>query len=299
MARRRLGRGLDGLLPAAPPPSERSSKNNAAIEDLQPGRMQPRARMDAEALAELAASIREHGVLEPILVRNHSGGGFEIIAGERRWRAAQQAGLKEVPIFVHDLGDEAAFEAALVENLQREDLNPIDQARSLSRLAQEFGLTHQQVADAVGRSRSAVSNLLRLLDLNDGVKDMLADGRLDMGHARALLPLDLARQIKIATRAAEGGWSVRQVEKAVRQRLDAESRKPRPAPDSQTRWLQEQLVRELAGRVMLKSRADGSYKLDIGFSELGELQQALEQVQGLIGKLRETAGPRLRDAARK
>ncbi|MDH3729454.1 MAG: ParB/RepB/Spo0J family partition protein, partial [Myxococcales bacterium] len=152
MARRRLGRGLDGLLPAAPPASERSPKNTAAIEDLHPGHMQPRTRIDAEALAELSASIREHGVLEPILVRKRrSSGGFEIIAGERRWRAAQQAGLKEVPIFVHNLNDEAAFEAALVENLQREDLNPMETARAFQRLVDDYGYTQEAIATRVGK----------------------------------------------------------------------------------------------------------------------------------------------------
>ncbi len=312
--KKRLGRGLEALLgspargaavaDAVAAPDSALPAAELATASLQPGRYQPRQRVAEDSLTELAHSIREQGVLQPLVVRPISepaaaGVTHEIVAGERRWRAAQIAGLATVPVVVRELDDQSALAVALIENLQREDLNPIDQARSLSRLAREFGLTHQQVADAVGRSRSAVSNLLRLLDLNEGVKDMLADGRLDMGHARALLPLDTARQMKVAQRAAEGDWSVRQVEKAVRQRLDAESRKPRPAPDTQTRWLQEQLVRELAGRVMLKSRADGSYKLDIGFSELGELQQALEQVQGLIGQLRETAGPRMRDAARK
>ena len=198
---------------------------------------------------------------------------------------------------MRELDDQSALAVALIENLQREDLNPVDQARSLARLAEEFGLTHQQVADAVGRSRSAVSNLLRLLDLNDDVKDMLADGQLDMGHARALLPLETTQQLKVAKRAADGGWSVRQVEKAVRQRLDRASREARPAIDHQTRWLQEQLARELGGKVVLKNRPDGSYKLDVGFADLAELQVALTQVQNLVGRLREAAGPRSRDAA--
>lgn len=314
-SKRRLGRGLDALLgnsargaaiadAVAAPVNAAVPAAELAVDALQPGRYQPRQTVSDDSLTELAHSIREQGVLQPLVVRPVAdaptpGITHEIVAGERRWRAAQIAGLASVPVVVRELDDQSALAVALIENLQREDLNPIDQARSLSRLAEEFGLTHQQVADAVGRSRSAVSNLLRLLDLNDGVKEMLANGSLDMGHARALLPLDLARQMKIARRAADGGWSVRQVEKAVRQRLDAESKKQRPAADSQTRWLQEQLVRELGGRVMLKPRADGTYKLDIGFAELSELQEALQRVQSLIDTLRDTAGPRLRDAAQK
>ncbi len=175
------------MLPAAPPASERSAKNNAAIEDLHPARMQPRGRMDAVALAELAASIREHGVLEPILVRGRPSGGFEIIAGERRWRAAQQAGLKDVPIFVHDLGDEAAFEAALVENLQREDLNAMETARAFQRLVDDYGYTQEIIATKVGKERSTVANSLRLLKLPKDVMDLVEDGELSEGHARALL----------------------------------------------------------------------------------------------------------------
>ena len=313
--KKRLGRGLDALLgnaargaavaDAVAAPASDAPAAELPIGALQPGRYQPRRRLGEEGLAELAASIREQGVLQPLVVRPLAGtaagktgvADYEIVAGERRWRAAGLAGLETVPVVVRDLDDQSALAVALIENLQREDLNPVDQARSLARLAEEFGLTHQQVADAVGRSRSAVSNLLRLLDLNDGVKDMLADGQLDMGHARALLPLDASQQLKVAKRAAEGNWSVRQVEKAVRQRLDNEARKSRPAGDHQTRWLREQLARELGGRVVLKNRADGSYKLDIGFADLGSLQVALTQVQNLVGRLRETAGPRSRDAA--
>ncbi len=186
MARRRLGRGLDGLLPAAPPAAERSGNHSAAIEELQPGRMQPRGRMDAAGLAELAASIREHGVLEPILVRKRSAGGFEIIAGERRWRAAQQAELKEVPIFVHDLGDGAAFEAALVENLQREDLNPMETARAFQRLVDDFGYTQETIATKVGKERSTVANALRLLKLPKEVMEFVEAG--DVEASTILIP---------------------------------------------------------------------------------------------------------------
>ncbi|MDH3624051.1 MAG: ParB/RepB/Spo0J family partition protein [Myxococcales bacterium] len=217
MARRRLGRGLDGLLPAAPPASERAPKNTAAIEDLHPGQMQPRTRMDAEALAELAASIREHGVLEPVLVRKRSAGGFEIIAGERRWRAAQQAGLKELPIFVHDLNDEAAFEAALVENLQREDLNPMETARAFQRLVDDYGYTQEAIATRVGKERSTVANALRLLKLPKDIMDMVEDGQLSEGHARALLSApNVSTMKRLARNAVSKGWSVREAERHAR-----------------------------------------------------------------------------------
>jgi len=311
--RRRLGRGLDALLgspargaavaDAVAAPGDGHATTELPVGALQPGRYQPRQQLTEDGLGELAQSIREQGVLQPLVVRpvadtGADGVSHEIVAGERRWRAAQMAGLADVPVVVRELDDQSALAVALIENLQREDLNPVDQARSLARLAEEFGLTHQQVADAVGRSRSAVTNLLRLLDLDDSVKGMLAAGELDMGHARALLPLDASQQLRVAQRAADGGWSVRQVEKAVRQRLDTQSRKNRPVVDVQTRWLQEQIIRELNGRVMLKYRADGSYKLDIGFGNLGELSEALDQVRGLVSQLRDTAGPRLRDAAK-
>jgi ParB family chromosome partitioning protein len=179
--------------------------------------MQPRGRMDAEALAELAASIREHGVLEPILVRKRPSGGFEIIAGERRWRAAQQTGLKEVPIFVHDLDDEGAFEAALVENLQREDLNPMETARAFQRLVDDYGYTQETIATKVGKERSTVANALRLLKLPKDVMDLVEDGELSEGHARALLSApNVSSMKKLARTAVSKGWSVREAERHAR-----------------------------------------------------------------------------------
>ena len=187
MARKRLGRGLDGLLPAAPPPSERPSKNTAAIEDLHPGRMQPRTRMDAEALAELAASIREHGVLEPVLVRKKPEGGFEIIAGERRWRAAQQAGLKQVPVIIKDIENKQSLELALIENIQRHDLNPIEEGHAYKRLMEDYGLTQAEAAERLGKERSTVANAVRLLLLPAEVTQYISEGKLSAGHAKVLL----------------------------------------------------------------------------------------------------------------
>ena len=312
--KKRLGRGLDALLggnaaPAAasarPVSIETSSHDFVASEmpvaALQPGRYQPRLTLAEDGLTELTNSILEQGVLQPLVVRpvpqaDSSSITHEIVAGERRWRAAKRAGLAMVPVIVRELDDQSALAVALIENLQREDLNPIEQAQSLTRLADEFDLTHQEVADSVGGSRSSVSNLLRLLELDSEVKELLATGSLDMGHARALLPLDTDQQQKVAKRAVRGGWSVRQVEVFVRKLLAADAGPAaKKTIDLQTVWLQEQLAKELGGKVMLKSRADGSYKLDIAFNDLGQLQGSLARVQDLIGQLADAAGPRARE----
>jgi ParB family chromosome partitioning protein len=312
---KRLGRGLEALLESrhrkpsqsAPEPSAHAAPIEISIEDLQPGRYQPRRHLSEDNLAELAASIREQGVLQPLVVRplgpSPDGSGanqYEIVAGERRWRAAKLAGLAAVPVLVRDLDDQSALAVALIENLQREDLNPIDQARSLARLAQEFELTHEQVAKAVGRSRASVSNLLRLLDLQDEVKELLAQGRIDMGHARAILPLDARRQLSMARKADAKGLSVRQVEQAVRNFLaaEAEAAGTRPGVDMQTRWLQQQLAQELGQKLAIRSAKDGNYTLNVAFGDLLQLQDALQRIQDLIGKIRIAAGPRVRDADR-
>lgn len=218
--KKRLGRGLDGLLPAVPPKDSVAPKgtSTARIEELHPNRDQPRRTFDDDALGELAASIAEHGVLEPILVRKRpKGDGFEIIAGERRWRASQRAGLKEVPIFVRELSDAAAFEAALVENLQREDLNPIETARAFQRLAEEFGHTQEDIAQKVGKDRSTVANSMRLLKLPDDVLDMVEHGQLSEGHGRALLSCESVDAMrKLARTASQKRLSVREVERRAR-----------------------------------------------------------------------------------
>jgi ParB family chromosome partitioning protein len=274
-----------------------------AIDSLRPGRYQPRQRLSEHALAELADSIREQGVLQPLVVRPStsasSTGEQEIVAGERRWRAARMSGLKTVPVIVRELDNQSALAVALIENLQREDLNPIDQAHSLSRLADEFDLTHEQVAKAVGRSRASVTNLLRLLDLEDAVKDLLADGRIDMGHARAVLTLDAERQVALALKASRSKLSVRQVEKMVRHLLASPGvEDPKAKTDLQTRWLQQQIAKELGQSISIRPTGKGNYALRIDFENLAALEKALQRIQGLVGRLRETAGPRARDASK-
>ena len=299
---RRLGRGLDALLAARQREAEAPAAAAVAetpLDRLRPGPYQPRGRIADDALTELADSVREQGVLQPLIVRPVSdadgGASHEIVAGERRWRAARLAGLETVPVIVRELDDQSALAIALIENLQREDLNPIDQARSLARLAGEFGLTHEQAAQAVGRSRASVSNLLRLLDLEDEVKDMLAAGTLDMGHARALLPLDAERQVALARRTAERKLSVREVEQAVRtMTAKAAPEAPERTVDLQTRWLQQQMGKELGQQLAIRPARAGGYALRIGFADLGQLHEALERLQALVEQVRATAGPRAR-----
>jgi len=282
VARRRLGRGLDGLLPAAPPASERFQKNNAAIEDVHPGRMQPRGRMDAAALAELAASIREHGVLEPILVRKRPSGGFEIIAGERRWRAAQQAGMKDVPIFVHDLGDEAAFEAALVENLQREDLNPMETARAFQRLVDDYGHTQETIATKVGKERSTVANALRLLKLPKDVVDLIETGDLSEGHGRALLSApNVSSMKKLARTAVSKGWSVREAERQSRRLARADGAAAAPKKEGKStnvRDLENRLSRALGSSTKIHESGKERGQVRISYSSFDELDRLIDKL---------------------
>ena len=276
------------------------------VDRLQPGRYQPRGHVRDESLAELAESIREQGILQPLIVRAVPGGPYaadakpyEIVAGERRWRAAQLAGLATVPVIVRELDDRTALAVALIENLQREDLNPIDQARSMLRLVEEFDMTHDAIAKALGRSRASVTNFLRLLDLADDVKDAMVHGAIDMGHARALLPLDRERQVAMARRVERLGWSVRQVEKAVQTLLTipaggADGKSP---IDYQTRWLEKQLAREIGARISIRAGSDGEYVLQLRFGDLAKLEATLRRLQALVAQIRETAGPRIRERA--
>ena len=232
-----LGRGLDALLSGTDLPETTEALQTLPLERIQPGKYQPRTRMDDAALEELAASIREHGVMQPILVRPIDGGRFEIVAGERRWRAAQRAGLAAVPALVKAVPDQSALALALIENIQREDLNPLEQANGIHRLIAEFGLTHDAAAKAVGRSRSAVSNLLRLRELAKPVQAYLMGGQLDMGHARALLALPPAQQTAAASRVVAQGLSVRETERLVHQfahpaAAAASAMRARPIPTS-------------------------------------------------------------------
>lgn len=303
---RRLGRGLDALLTARqrePDAPRDTATSELPVGRLEPGRYQPRGHIREDELGQLADSIRQQGVLQPLVVRPVARGAddgptHEIVAGERRWRAAKLAGLATVPVVVRELDDQTALAVALIENLQREDLNPVDQARSLARLVEEFGMTHAQVAEALGRSRASVSNLLRLLDLHDEVKDLLAQGAIEMGHARAMLSLDTDRQLALARKTAARGLSVREVEKAVKTAGAPAAGGARPGLDNQTRWLQQQLGEALGQKLSIRPTRDGSYALRVDFGDLPQLQQALEKIQGLVAQVRDAAGPRVREVRR-
>jgi len=293
-----LGRGLDALLGADGPAIETFGKTPAKSEGppstlpvskMRAGKYQPRTRMDEGALNELAESIRAQGIMQPILVRalGDDPGRYEIIAGERRFRAAQLAGLKEVPVLVRDVADENAAVMALIENIQREDLNPLEEAQGVRRLLDEFGLTHEQAAQAIGRSRSATSNLLRLLNLAAPVQTMLLAGDIDMGHARALLAVDAATQIQLANQIIAKRLSVREAEKLVAKTAkDAETplRKKANGASRDVARLEEALSDQLGTRVALKVGAREKGQIVIDFHGWDHLNALLER-QGLSGVL--------------
>jgi ParB family chromosome partitioning protein len=271
-----LGRGLDALL------SGNVKEQAEVLRELQtgqlkPGKYQPRSRMDEESLNELAASIKAQGVIQPILARILADGSHEIIAGERRWRAAQLAGLTHVPVLVRAVADNAALAMALIENIQRENLNPLEEATGIQRLIDEFQMTHQTAADAVGRSRSAASNLLRLLKLSQPVQAMLMEGELDMGHARALLALDGAAQIAAANKIVLNGLSVREAEKLIQDgpARPAGRRAKKPATSRDVARLQEKLADKLGAKVAIKHGAKGAGKLVIEYKTLDQLDGIL------------------------
>lgn len=283
-----LGRGLDALLggslkaAAAPADLSREGLSTLAITQMQPGKYQPRRDMKVEKLAELADSIRAQGVIQPIVVRAISDGRFEIIAGERRWRAAQIAELREVPVVIREVDDRAVIAMALIENIQREDLNPLEEATSLQRLIDEFDLTHQQAAEAVGRSRAAVSNLLRLLELPEAIRKLLEAGQLEMGHARALLTLPAELALALAKAAAEEQLSVREVER--RAQLAGKIKNPsKPGTTNRSDADIESLEREIAdllgAKVQLSHGKKGSGKIIIHY-------HGLDTLDGLLEKLR-------------
>lgn len=275
-----LGRGLDALLgdTEAPAPTEGEHLRMLGIDELQPGKYQPRSHMSDEALVELAESIKAQGVMQPILVRS-AGGRFEIIAGERRWRAARMAGLASVPVLVKEIEDQQALAAALIENIQREDLNPLEEAVGIERLIKEFGLTHQAIAETLGRSRTAVTNLLRLLELAPPVRALLAEGKLDMGHARALLALPVEGQLELGREAARRGYSVREVEARVAAAL--KSPQPRRArPDRDVARLEEEWSGRLGTAVQIKPRGKRGGKLVVDYRTLDELDALLNKLGG-------------------
>jgi ParB family chromosome partitioning protein len=287
-----LGRGLDSLLgedrPApAPGAADPAQPATLPLSRLQPGRYQPRTRMDEASLQELAASIRRHGLMQPIVVRPLPDGRHEIVAGERRFRAAGLAGLDDVPVVVRDVPDESALALALIENIQREDLNPLEEAQAIRRLLDEFGYTHEQASEAIGRSRSATSNLLRLLNLAGPVRTMLLAGDLEMGHARALLPLDAAAQILAANRVVEKRLSVRETEALVAQEAAAAAspttrRRPRREGDPDLARLRERIAEHLQAPVELVADPRGRGRLVIRFD-------SVEQFEGLRTALGLTA----------
>ncbi len=281
MKSRGLGRGLEALLggddDAAPAAQALSSVPTSA---LQPGKYQPRTHMDERSLGELAASIKSQGLMQPILVRPLPQHRYEIIAGERRWRAAGMAGLVEVPIMVRDVPDQAALAMALIENIQREDLNPLEEASGIERLVNEFKLTHEEAAAAVGRSRAAVSNLLRLLKLPAAIQNLVFSGALDMGHARALLALDGAQQLGLASKVAAQGLSVRETEQLVHDILHPQLKKPRARAhvSRDIQRLEEDLAGKLGTAVELKPGKKNSGKLVIDYMSFDHLDELIAKL---------------------
>jgi ParB family chromosome partitioning protein len=274
-----LGRGLDALLGgAAAEEAPREALLTLPVARIRPGRYQPRTKMDQQALAELAASIRSQGLIQPLLVRQVERERYELIAGERRWRAAQMAGLEEVPALVREVPDEAALAMSLIENIQRENLNPMEEAAGIQRLIEEFRMTHEQAADAVGRSRSATTNLLRLLKLARPVQEMLMEGALEMGHARALLALDGARQIEAGKRVAAKGLSVRETEALVQGLLRGPA-VPRKRNDRDLARLEEEIAGRLGTTVEIRAGSKGTGKIVLHYSSLDHLDELIKKLR--------------------
>ncbi|PKO84634.1 MAG: chromosome partitioning protein ParB [Betaproteobacteria bacterium HGW-Betaproteobacteria-11] len=273
-----LGRGLDSLLD--PETTNRTQRQDMLpLDSLQPGRYQPRTRMDPGSLEDLAASIKAQGLIQPISVRPVGVERYEIIAGERRWRAARIAGLSVVPVLIRDIPDDATLAISLIENIQREDLNPLEEAAGLQRLIDEFGMTHQQAADAVGRSRSAASNLLRLLQLAKPAQDMLMAGDIEMGHARALLPLAKSEQNRIGALVVDKGYSVRETERLVAQALNPPIKKNVQQPgDRDLLRLEDELSDRLGATVKITANRKGAGRLSIRFNTLDQLDGLLERL---------------------
>ncbi len=294
--KRGLGRGLDALLGATRPPQVAPDQTavgapasalaeritHLPLERISRGRYQPRRDFDPDALRELADSIAVQGVIQPIVVRPLDGDGYEIVAGERRWRASQQAGLKEIPVVIRDVDEPTAVAIGLIENIQRADLNPLEEAGALERLLIEFQLTHQQVAEAVGKSRATVTNLLRLLELNPDVKACVEQSQLEMGHARALLGLKGPQQSAAAKQVVGAGLSVRETERLVRRLQQTGDPPPEPAtkvePDPNVRGLQDSLGERLGARVEIQQGARGAGKLVIAYNSLDELDGILAHI---------------------
>jgi ParB family transcriptional regulator, chromosome partitioning protein len=276
-----LGRGLDALLSGNNEERADDSLTELAVGLLKPGRFQPRTRMDPQSIAELADSIKAQGLIQPILVRPIENGKYEIIAGERRWRASQLAGLTQVPVVIRNVPDKAALAMALIENIQREDLNPLEEATGIQRLVDEFEMTHEVAAQAVGRSRSAVTNLLRLLNLSKAVQDLLMQGKIEMGHARALLTINGSRQAELAHQIISRNLSVREAEQLVGQTETTSRKTPRKQPrkDRDLQALEEELSEILGTTVTLKTARGGRGKLTIDYASLDQLDNVLQKLR--------------------
>ena len=280
--RKSLGKGLDALLPEAllpetleDAPASGGGLSELAVDAVYRSPYQPRRRINEERIEELAASIRAQGLLEPIIVRPRAEGGYEIVAGERRWRAAQRAGLASIPALVRDLDDRRAMAIALIENIQREDLNPLEEAAALKRLQDEYDMTHEAIAAAVGRTRPAVSNLLRLLNLAPGVRRMIDDGELEMGHARALLALPVDEQVAAGRDIVRRSLSVRQTEALVKRLLSGETPGSEPDSDPDTRRLERSTSDHLGAPVTITANDKGRGRIVIRYSSLDELDGIL------------------------
>ena len=279
-----LGRGLDMLLSSSAKDNESnkdSELKKLPVELIRKGEYQPRLSIDPDALQELAESIKAQGLVQPVVVRKVEGGEYELIAGERRWRASQIAGMHTIPAIVRDIPDQAAAAMSLIENIQREDLNPLEEAIAMSRLIADFGLTHQQTAESVGRSRAAVSNLLRLLDLEEATKELLDTGKIDMGHARALLALSGKLQIETAHTVADKQLSVRETEKLVK-RIATPSEAPKktaPKKVLEVQKLEESLSEKIGAPVNIQYNNKGKGKLVVEYNNLDELDGILEHIK--------------------
>ena len=275
-----LGRGLDALLANDLEEAHNTDAQQILnVTQLQPGKYQPRSYMDAAALQTLADSIKTQGIMQPILVREISNNQYEIIAGERRWRASQLAGLTQVPVLVRDIPDESALAMALIENIQRENLNPLEEAQGIKRLIDEFAMTHEKAAEAVGRSRVAVSNLLRLLSLCAPVQDMLMHNKLDMGHARALIGLDTAQQVMLANKIVQQDLSVREVENFVK-KLGAQTKtsQQKTTVNRDVMALQNTLSEKIGAVVSISAKASGAGTLKISYSNLDQLDDIIAKI---------------------
>lgn len=305
MAKKRgLGKGLEALLgsgasslkedvvtakkagntpqQAAEMSPEKNEYQKIAVDVIQRGRYQPRTHFNQDALQELADSIKAQGVVQPVVVRPLSGkaGQYELVAGERRWRASQLAGLHQIPAIVRDISDQETMAIGLIENIQRQELNPVEEAQALVRLVEEFGLTHQEAADAVGRSRVSVSNLLRLLTLEAGVRKMLEDGQIEMGHARAILGLDKTLQLQAANEVVKKGYSVREAEQLVRKlKMPPVQKSKKPGLDPDTRRLEESLSEKLGAKVVFQHGTNGKGKMLVHYNSIDELDGILDHIK--------------------